>query len=169
MFLLCLVFLNPLFYSSLSMPGSSRKHPPDKTESIYYSIYPYANLHTLTPWNIIWNHLIQIFKHFETLSWSTVGMPWSSRNHPFHETESIYWSCGCILIWKKHHHPSRLWNIILKHFNIKILILAYPGITLIKNYIDMWLLWIYIHKHNLNKKYIDMWILWIYIHKQKIT
>ena len=58
---------------------------------------------------------------------------------------------------------------MLKHFNIEALILAYLGITLIKNYIDMWLLWIYIHKHNLNKKYIYMWFLLIYIHKQKIT
>ena len=59
-------------------------------------------------------------------------MPWSSRNHPFHETESIYCFYGCILIWKKHLHTSSLWNIILKHFNIKALTLAYFGITLIK-------------------------------------
>ena len=52
-------------------------------------------------------------------------MPWSSRTHPFHETESIYCFYGRILIWKKHFHTSSLWNIILKHFNIKTLTLTY--------------------------------------------
>ena len=44
-----LYYYNPFFffYSTLGMPGSSRKHPPDKTESICYSVDPYANLHTL--------------------------------------------------------------------------------------------------------------------------
>ena len=35
------------------MSESSRKHLPDKTESICYSVDPYANLHTLNLWNII--------------------------------------------------------------------------------------------------------------------
>ena len=72
-------------------------------------------------------------------------MPWSSRNYPFHKTESIYCFYGCILIWKKHLHTSSLWNIILNHFNVKALTLAYFGIILIKNYIDTWLLCIYIY------------------------
>ena len=60
-------------------------------------------------------------------------MPWSSRTHPFHEIESIYCFYWRILMWKMHFHSSSLWNIILKHFNIKTLTLTY-----------FW--------HNLNKK-----------------
>ena len=58
-------------------------------------------------------------------------MPSSSKNHPFQETESIYCFYGWILIWKKHFHTWNLWNIILKHFTIKALTLAYFSITLI--------------------------------------
>ena len=50
---------------------------------------------------------------------------------------------------KKHLHTSSIWIIILKHFNIETLTLGIP--------------W-----HNLNN-YIDMWLLWTYIHMQKVT
>ena len=101
------------------------------------------------------------FKYLSTLKYYLkVGMPWSSINHPFHETESIYCFCGCILIWKQASPRLSLWNVILKHFTIKALTLACFGITLIKNYIGMWLLCIYIHVQKITlqlKLFLSYW------------
>ena len=86
-------------------------------------------------------------------------MAWSSRNHTFHKTESIYCFCGCRLIWKNHHHTSSLRNIILKHFNIKALSLAYFGITLIKKlhwYVTPMYLYPYAKNNFATKTFIEL-------------
>ena len=55
---------------------------------------------------------------------------------------------------KKHLHTLTLWHIILKHLSIKALTLDIPWHILDKNYIDLWLLWMYIlmQKNNLVTK-----------------
>ena len=75
------------------------------------------------------------------LSQSTVGIPWSSRKHFLDKTEFI---APVYPYAKEHLYTSNLWNIILKHLSIKALTLDTSWHNLDKNYIDLWLLLMYI-------------------------
>ena len=77
------------------------------------------------------------------LSQSTLGIPWSSRKHLLDKTEFIA-PMDVYPYAKEHLYTSNLWNIILIHLSIKTLASDISRHILDKNYIDLWLLLMYI-------------------------
>ena len=77
------------------------------------------------------------------LSESTVCIPWSSRKHLLDKTEFIV-SLDVYPYATEHLHTSNLCNIILKHVSIKALTSDISWHNFDKNYIDLWLLLMYI-------------------------
>ena len=86
---------------------------------------------------------LYILKHFEMLSQSTVDIPWNSRKFFLDKTEFIT-SMDFYPYSKEHLYTSNLWNIILKQLSIKALTSDISWHNLDKNYIDLWLLLMYI-------------------------
>ena len=77
------------------------------------------------------------------LSQITLGIPWSSRKYLLDKTEFIA-PMDVYSYTKEHLHTSNLLNIILKHVSIKALTSDISWHILDKNYIDLWLLLMYI-------------------------
>ena len=86
------------------------------------------------------------------LSQSTVGIPWSSRKHFLDKTEFI---APVYPYAKEHLYTSNLWNIILKHLSIKALTSDISWHNLDKNYIDLWLLLMYIPTQEASRNWMD--------------
>ena len=77
-----------------------------------------------------------MLNHFEMLSQSTLGIPWSNRKHLLDKTEFIV-PMDVYPYAKEHLHTSDLWNIILKHLSINALTSDISLHILDKNYIDL--------------------------------
>ena len=89
------------------------------------------------------------------LSQSTLGIPWSSRKHLLDKTEFIA-PMDIYPYAKEHLYTSNLWNIILKHLSIKALTSDISWHNLDKNYIDLWLLLMYIPtQKKTNRNWMD--------------
>ena len=85
---------------------------------------------------------------------STVGIPWSSRKHLLDKTEFIA-PMDVYPYATEHLHTSNLWNIILKHVSIKALTSDISWHNFDKNYIDLWLLLMYILRKKTNRNWMD--------------
>ena len=83
-----------------------------------------------------------------------MGIPWSSRKYPLDKTEFIA-PVDVNPYAKEHLHTTHLWNIILNHLTIKALTSDIPWHNLDKNYIDLWLLLMYIPTQEASRNWMD--------------